>query len=153
MNFINYEIDQLCKMMINDPMIASKVSVNRNKTSCTLEEREHCSIAYSNYKKIKKENLLVQKQKLITIENQYLEKNPKSFRYRTVRQIYNMIKDDKELWNNAISYFSISGSRVRSDPVLVKRCQEAVIMWYKIHNPTHKKLNKYIAILEGNNVS
>lgn len=152
-NFLDYSSEQLCELMINDPMIASKVSVSRSKATCTFEERRICVDAYSLYKKIKKENNVIENQKEINLQKYYLKHFQKSFRHRTVTDIYEMIKDDKNLWNAAVRHFSFSGSRVRSNHALTQRCQKAVIMWYEINNPTHSKLQKYIKIMESNNDS
>lgn len=155
----NLSVDELVDEMFNNPATADKVRLYAGNNNMNSVTQKHASVSYKRYLKLKKERrqaaakirVRERKKEKAKAHKLFIKKwnndNPKSFRYRTVPEILELIENDNDCYANALLYLCNNGSRVRSNPELIKRIRMAMIAFYIKHDQTHLNLDKHLNLL------
>ena len=151
-----YSIDELAEEMMVNPATKSKVRLYGKNDNMNKDTRVHAKLAYEHYKKLKKERrkaetaLRAKERNESELEKRiakWNEENPKSFRYRSVPEILELIANDPKCYVTAVTYMSATGSRSRSNPEMITRIRKALVSYYIIYEPSNSRLEKYLKVL------
>lgn len=147
--FTKIPLDELVEIMLKNDIVASNIRMYQKNNNMNIETRKYAVAAYKKFLKrksdIRKTNKrLRDKEKKAEQILNWNNNNPKSFRYRTVEEIYVLIRDNSDCFELAQNYLSPCKSRSRLDPSLIERIRKAVVRYYKKKDPTNPKLQKLL---------
>lgn len=151
-------VDELVNEMFNDSATENKVKLYCKNENMNKDTRAHANLAYTRFMKLKKERRQaaseVRKQEREAAKPtqeqriaKWNEENPKSFRYRTVPEILELIINDSYCRTNAMVYMSSTGSRVRNNPELINRVRKALVAYYILHEPNNPRLEQQMKLI------
>lgn len=148
--FTKIPMDELVQIMLNNDMIAKNIRLYQKNKNMNSDTCAYAATAYKKYLKLKadirKENKrLREKEKKAEQIAKWNENHPKSFRYRTVEEIYVLIRDHQDCFELAQNYLSPCKTNTRLEPALIERTRKALVRYYKKKDPTNPKLQKLLA--------
>lgn len=138
---IKYKPHELAELMLNDAILASKVSISRYKSTVSYEINKLCQKSYKIYKSTKIRKSIKQcKDK----ENEWNDKYPLSFRFRSTEQIFEIISNNSNSLKLAWNYVSPCKKNTKLSPDLIERVRLSLIKYYEEIDNDQKKLQKLI---------
>lgn len=126
MNYDNYLMDDLIKSMLDNSMVASKVSCLRTKSK---NNKDFYREAYKKYKSLRKDNKKISGIYYNKIEK-WNNKYPNSFRYRSPDEIFKIIKKNQKALSLAWNYVSPCKLKSKLKKDLIDRTKRALILYY-----------------------
>lgn len=146
---LDYDINELAKLMMLDDVLKENIRLYQKNNNMNEITKHHAVLAYKAFMKLKKKlrSIKNQKKEKIKKENRikkYNEKYPLSFRYRTVEEIYILIRDNKSCFDLAWNYVSPCKTKTKMEPLLLERTRKALIRFYKNKDRNNPKLQKLL---------
>ncbi|SOK58776.1 hypothetical protein [Yersinia phage fHe-Yen9-04] len=146
---LNYTIDELVQMMMSNDILKENIRLYQKNYNMNEITKRHAMAAYKAFKKYKKQVRDEEKIKRIKLNKElrimkYNEDNPLSFRYRTVEEIYVLIRDNQSCFNLAWNYVSPCKTKTKLEPLLIERTRKALVRYYKKKDRNNPKLKKLL---------